>query len=253
MLHSPAAAATNPSQSPIPPAQSLPPTSQPSEAVPAPFPPAHSSQPIFDFSSTLASSAAGPSGSTPAAHAPPSFYDANSFLNFASTPSTTTGGGGGGAIDHTQFGSEAANLEYAILSSMLNGNGFALDAHTPNLSGGIGGGHLATFDPRFGGGGGAQNGRTADDQLLGGATNRNDVNGHDKEPGFGQLGQDKQQGDAEMFSASGTGPGPTEKGPQNSGSGVPGLMTAEEALRSVTKPYPYAQSYHFLVKHLKTR
>jgi hypothetical protein len=31
------------------------------------------------------------------------------------------------------------------------------------------------------------------------------------------------------------------------------LLTAEEAYRSVTKPYPYAQSYHYLVKHLKER
>lgn len=32
-----------------------------------------------------------------------------------------------------------------------------------------------------------------------------------------------------------------------------GVMTAEEAYRNVTKPYPYAQSYHYLVRHLKER
>lgn len=31
------------------------------------------------------------------------------------------------------------------------------------------------------------------------------------------------------------------------------VLTAEEAYRTVTKPYPYAQSYHYLVKHLKDR
>lgn len=32
-----------------------------------------------------------------------------------------------------------------------------------------------------------------------------------------------------------------------------GMMSGEQAYRSVTKPYPYAQSYHYLVKHLKER
>ena len=31
------------------------------------------------------------------------------------------------------------------------------------------------------------------------------------------------------------------------------MLTAEEAYRAVTKPYPYAQSYHYLVRHLKER
>jgi hypothetical protein len=31
------------------------------------------------------------------------------------------------------------------------------------------------------------------------------------------------------------------------------MLTAEEAYRTVTKPYPYAQSYHYLVRHLKDR
>ncbi|GAA5977031.1 hypothetical protein JCM5350_007535 [Sporobolomyces pararoseus] len=260
-LHaSPSATTLKPSQSPVPPSQSLPSTSS------APPPPPTSSQPIFDFSSTLNdTSAAGPSTtSNPTiSSSTPAFYDTSSFLNFGSTPS-------GGLIDHTQFGSEAANLEYAILSSMLNGNGFALDAHTPNLSGGIGaslgGGNQNSFFQ--GGGGGAQNGRTGgsgEEMLLGGGS-RNQKNavgeeGQQNGGGFGEFNQEKQGGDTEMFSAEagdGTTSAQTEQATeratqQNVGSGVPGLMTAEEALRSVTKPYPYAQSYHFLVKHLKTR
>ncbi|KWU44010.1 hypothetical protein RHOSPDRAFT_12418, partial [Rhodotorula sp. JG-1b] len=35
--------------------------------------------------------------------------------------------------------------------------------------------------------------------------------------------------------------------------GGSGALTAEEVYRNVTKPYPYAQSYHYLVKHLKER
>ncbi|GAA5948524.1 hypothetical protein JCM3765_004910 [Sporobolomyces pararoseus] len=257
LLASPSAVTSKPSQSPVPPAQSLPSTSS------APPPPT-SSQPIFDFSSTLNTSAAGPSTtSNPTiSSSTPAFYDTSSFLNFGSTPS-------GGLIDHTQFGSEAANLEYAILSSMLNGNGFALDAHTPNLSGGIG----ATLGGGTGGnqnaffGGAAQDGRTGgggEEMLLGGG-NRNqktpvEPEGQQNGGGFGDFNQEKQ-GDTDMFSAEAgdaatsaqTNQAAERATPQSVGSGVPGLMTAEEALRSVTKPYPYAQSYHFLVKHLKTR
>lgn len=136
---------------------------------------------------------------------------------------------------------------------MLNGNGFALDAHTPNLSGGIGA--SSYFN--------AHTGRApiGEETLLGSGQNATkDDNGHTNE-GFGAFGQEgSRQQDTEMFSTNEGGGGEesnVNRGVQASGSGggsgVPGLMTAEEALRSVTKPYPYAQSYHFLVKHLKTR
>jgi hypothetical protein len=155
---------------------------------------------------------------------------------------------------------------------MLNGNGFALDAHTPNLSGGIGGGGVNnSFDPRFGGGnqnngGGRATTASGEDVMLGGGgASVNDGkstaqgDGENSTGGFGDFNQQKDA-DTEMFSndagnAGGGGSSATadRTTAQNLGSGVPGLMTAEEALRSVTKPYPYAQSYHFLVKHLKTR
>ena len=139
---------------------------------------------------------------------------------------------------------------------MLNGNGFALDAHTPNLSGGIGGGG-GGFDPRYGG----ANGRApiGEETLLGGGQGMKEESGATNEGFRGTFGQDgtREQQDTEMFS---TNEGGEERsvnrgqaGGIAGGSGVPGLMTAEESLRSVTKPYPYAQSYHFLVKHLKTR
>ncbi|GAA5842759.1 hypothetical protein JCM5353_007532 [Sporobolomyces roseus] len=233
LLDSPSAAA-KPSQSPNPPHSTLPSSSQ----APAPTP--STSQPIFDFSTAASTSLAPPVNSSN-----PSYYDPSSFLNFATTPSAS--------LDHTHFGSEAANLEYAILSSMLNGNGFALDAHTPNLSGGIGA--SSYFN--------AHTGRApiGEETLLGSGQNATkDENGHTNE-GFGAFGQEgSRQQDTEMFSANEEAGGEensVNRGVQASGSGggsgVPGLMTAEEALRSVTKPYPYAQSYHFLVKHLKTR
>ncbi|GAA6018087.1 hypothetical protein JCM11491_003313 [Sporobolomyces phaffii] len=275
LLESPSSAAARPSQSPIPPPQALPASA--SSLAPS-LPPLTSSsaqQPIFDFSSNMHATA-GPSDSAIGGGEPgvtsttSAFYDTNSFLNFGSS---TVGGG----IDHTQFGSEAANLEYAILSSMLNGNGFALDAHTPNLSGGIGASMGNNFDPRFH----HQNGTNAraggaaggggHDMLLGG--NRTVENGnkdpgragaegvgdssgqHETGTGFGEFGHEKQ--DTEMFPATDGAPqahaAEADKVAAPVGSGVPGLMTAEEALRNVTKPYPYAQSYHFLVKHLKTR
>ncbi|GAA5872939.1 hypothetical protein JCM16303_006885 [Sporobolomyces ruberrimus] len=249
LLESPSAAIAKPSQSPIPPAQTLPP-----ESTRSPLP-ATSSQPIFDFSSTM-NATAGPSTSNAPTASTSAFYDTSSFLNFGSTSANS-----GGVIDHTQFGSEAANLEYAILSSMLNGNGFALDAHTPNLSGGIGASLGNSFDPRFAT---SQNGRMAgvngDDMQLGGI--RDGTNGNEGTAGGGETAQGggfdnfgPEKGDTEMFSATGEGNQHSAAAQKAAtiGSGVPGLMTAEEALRSVTKPYPYAQSYHFLVKHLKTR
>ncbi|KPV77809.1 uncharacterized protein RHOBADRAFT_11939, partial [Rhodotorula graminis WP1] len=111
--------------------------------------------------------------------------------------------------DATQFGSEAAGYEYAILNAMLNGNGFALDTHTtPALSG-----------------------RQPDPMLLDGGDNAQQQRQ--------QQQQAPQQGPSRAAFSSSPQPG--------------GLLTAEEAYRSVTKPYPYAQSYHFLVKHLKER
>ncbi|BGP48813.1 Transcriptional regulator of nonfermentable carbon utilization [Rhodotorula kratochvilovae] len=177
------------------------------------------SQPFFDFSTSLAS----PTPGITASSAQPAPYDPASFLSFPSTalgapapvsaaPTFTAPA----AQDATQFGSEAAGFEYAILNAMLNGNGFAIDTHpTPALGGG-----------GVGGFSGAQQAGADDPMLLDGA-------------GAGDAGvaQELQQ-QRGAFSAS----------PQPGG-----LMTAEEAYRSVTRPYPYAQSYHFLVKHLKER
>ncbi|GAA5827067.1 hypothetical protein JCM3770_004535, partial [Rhodotorula araucariae] len=180
-------------------------------------------QPFFDFSTSLAEPAPGIAAST---SAQPAAYDPASFLSFPSTlgaPSPALADPV--AQDATQFGSEAAGFEYAILNAMLNGNGFATDTHaTPVLGGGIGGGGGAGVPSGFGG---AVAGGSGNDPML--------LDG----PGARDAGaaQDLQQ-QRGAFSAS----------PQPGG-----LMTAEEAYRSVTRPYPYAQSYHFLVKHLKER
>lgn len=223
------------------------------------------------------------------------------------------------AFNH-EFGSEAANLEYAILSSMLNGNGFATDAFgttgtalqpsntagqdainggDPRLSGSANGstmlvnsplGHTMHLSaaPSHGGGlvggfldaGGNQamsSPRIQDSQNLflgltgqqplqtsggaAGATSASNARGSNTgENLFSELesgessnayGQNtaqqpgqrsQQQSDVQGQAGSSTSAAPTAH-----------TMTAEQAYRSVTKPYPYAQSYHYLIKHLKSR
>ncbi|GAA6018034.1 hypothetical protein JCM10207_002749, partial [Rhodosporidiobolus poonsookiae] len=196
----------------------------------APAPPIQQApQPFFDF--------------TPTSTAPqPASTAYDSFLSFPSTTAATSAADS--LVDTTAFGSEAANLEYAILSSMLNGNGFALDAHTtpPGFgsdatalrNGGLvaGGDDPMLLDPGTGASGGPLAGSTpAPAPIQGGPSG--DPAGATPSASAGASGE---------FA-----PSPA------SASGVAGLLTAEEAYRSVTKPYPYAQSYHFLVKHLKER
>ncbi|KAJ8293550.1 Phenylalanine--tRNA ligase, mitochondrial [Rhodotorula toruloides] len=182
-------------------------------------------QPFFDFSS------APPVPSTSAAAA----YDPSSFFSFpsisAATPTATSISLANLFNDSTQFGSEAAGFEYAILNAMLNGNGFATDTNTQPALGGING-----ADEGF------KQGRE-DPMLLdasaagGGAAGPSLIDGE----GIAPNGAGKPFGDG-MDGA--YGPAKVQQ---------PGVLTAEEAYRSVTKPYPYAQSYHFLVKHLKER
>ncbi|GAA6044210.1 hypothetical protein JCM8097_004675 [Rhodosporidiobolus ruineniae] len=252
-------------------------------------------QPFFDFSATVASSSA-PGGSA-AAYDPSSFLSFPPSTTTATTsiadpsgpsPLTSTsalppgaggGGGGLGAFDDlplnldltlgldtssgaAAFGSEAANLEYAILSSMLNGNGFALDVPTPaggpgpsgltglggmgGLGGGVGGagmkstadGESMLLDPS----GSGANGASLPQGGAGGANGTTPGSA----PGGGGGGEYGESPASAVQGGSGAGAG-------GGGSGVAGLLTAEEAYRSVTKPYPYAQSYHYLVKHLKER
>ncbi|GAA5899106.1 hypothetical protein JCM8208_003005 [Rhodotorula glutinis] len=193
-------------------------------------------QPFFDFGTSLSQ----PTSSIPASSAPAT-YDPTSFLSFAPAapavpdpqhqhqqhhqPTTTA------VADATQFGSEAAGFEYAILNAMLNGNGFALDTHTtPALSGFGASGGGGPSGPEPGSSGGAS--RQPDPMLLDGG---GDVQQQQQQ----QQQQQAQQGPPRAAFSSSPQPG--------------GLLTAEEAYRSVTKPYPYAQSYHFLVKHLKER
>lgn len=185
------------------------------------------SQPFFDFPSPLATTSAAPNASdfTTAASADPS-----SYLSFAT--SSLLG-------DSTQFGSEAAGFEYAILNAMLNGNGFAVDTNaTSSLLCGPSGpsGILAGV------------GRTGDsDPMLLGSS------------GGGDGGPSSSDNPFNLNDSSLFGPPPTDSnGPAADSSsskrpGGSGALTAEEVYRNVTKPYPYAQSYHYLVKHLKER
>lgn len=223
------------------------------------------------------------------------YYDTNSFAN--------------------EFGSEAANLEYAILSSMLNGNGFsdqtyhhpAPEAHhaeDARLSGGANGstmlinsplggtlglggmdrvpvvsaGHTPSYGASiFGGGGGRGTGSSAT-SPAGGMSFGSIMSPPRMQdtvqdlfpsiPGIPGLKPDlsTMRSTSDSHSPSGFG----GEGAAGSGSGnlsfqleerayegrtaqSTKMLTAEEAYRAVTKPYPYAQSYHYLVRHLKER
>ena len=237
-----------------------------------------------------------------------------------------------------EFGSEAANLEYAILSSMLNGNGFAVDNFGQPLpqsinnndnsgSGGMmispleGGPTLSLSPSRHAGpsGSGAVHGvpfgagnlgsfsssanfanlfdrsrpvsptgqvafgnhilspaPLASTDLFSGPPNDNGTaptNGaeflntstdgntnnpmnefiHQRVDASSRTNNSQSQSQPEMQAeqpkpnaANGTAPAPRPAQATH-------IMTAEEAYRSVTKPYPYAQSYHYLVRHLKER
>lgn len=65
--------------------------------------------------------------------------------------------------------------------------------------------------------------------------------------GYGAQGGGGDLFGAESFGGTASGSQPAQLAVNG------GQMTGEEAYRSVTKPYPYAQSYHYLVKHLKER
>lgn len=209
------------------------------------------------------------------------FYDSNAFAN--------------------EFGSEAANLEYAILSSMLNGNGFAVNGNDQYGGGGPtgfsntengnaimmhspGGRNLidtngrtegAVQDPTLGAAGAIAS------TSRGGYTNSIFDRAALRSPpptAYGQVLSPPRLQDAasaDLFQAVSAGlkasstpfapqNGPTLDSPAIAPPEVPAAypgrtaqsvkpLTSEEAYRTVTKPYPYAQSYHYLVQHLKER
>ena len=209
------------------------------------------------------------------------FYDSNAFAN--------------------EFGSEAANLEYAILSSMLNGNGFAVNGNDQYGGGGPtgfsntengnaimmhspGGRNLidtngrtegAVQDPTLGAAGAIAS------TSRGGYTNSIFDRAALRSPpptAYGQVLSPPRLQDAasaDLFQAVSAGlkasstpfapqNGPTLGSPAIAPPEVPAAypgrtaqsvkpLTSEEAYRTVTKPYPYAQSYHYLVQHLKER
>lgn len=191
-----------------------------------------------------------------------------------------------------EFGSEAANLEYAILSTMLNGNGFSLDNYNqtpsdPRLNGNANGSTMLVNSPLSGTltlGGAASMAPTSTNGYVstfraGPSTQTSPVDAH----AFGMsprlqdsvqnlfapaptvpkieegsaFGQTTQQGgtsgevfgpNLDHFAASAAGGTASTARPVANN----GAMTADEAY-AVTKPYNYAQSYHYLIKHLKSR
>lgn len=139
---------------------------------------------------------------------------------------------------------------------MLNGNGFAVDQNAtsslmsgPNGPDGIlaGSSRNGEADPMLldamGGSGGAAGGAGMSGAGgVSGLEGGGNPFGHDSAGLFGpppsNVGQD-------VHATPGGGVRPKPSGG--------GALTAEEVYRNVTKPYPHAKSYHFLVKHLKER
>lgn len=184
-----------------------------------------------------------------------------------------------------EFGSEAANLEYAILSSMLNGNGFAIDNYgsnqssDPRLTGAGNGDTMLINSPLdLGGSGAGPSTLNGNNSYLNNfrpaastTTSPNNTfvmsprldtvqnlfpqdgaKGDDGTPNYGGQGSSGDMFGAssgDQYGSAAAAPAPAPQATPSNG----GAMTAEEAYRSVTKPYPYAQSYHYLVKHLKER
>ncbi|KAK4054217.1 Transcriptional regulator of nonfermentable carbon utilization [Microbotryomycetes sp. JL201] len=186
-----------------------------------------------------------------------------------------------------EFGSEAANLEYAILSTMLNGNGFSLDnfgqqaqgASDPRLTGTANAstmlvnsplgnpinltntslappvnGYPAASTSSFRAGPSTQT-SPMDTNVYGMSPRLQDtVQNLFAPPTSKPTGQaanatsDMFGSNLDQFVSSGTGGTAASAKPR----AVNGSLTVEEAY-SITKPYNYAQSYHYLIKHLKSR
>ncbi|GAA5823181.1 hypothetical protein JCM10212_003234, partial [Sporobolomyces blumeae] len=147
-----------------------------------------------------------------------------------------SGGGGGGAGVNGRGGETLLGsghdgqqgARYDGFDGQPRGNANAPSASSLAAAGGEGGGGGRPYDSSL------PSGRQPDADGRGGGGG-----------GGGGAARDPSGSTAGVETGAGGGGG--------GGSGIPGLMTAEEALRNVTKPYPYAQSYHFLVKHLKSR
>lgn len=203
------------------------------------------------------------------------YYDTNTFAN--------------------EFGSEAANLEYAILSSMLNGNGFSdpIDDYANQdmrLNGGADGNSMLMRSPVL-----AHPNIVTTSSSIAGVPGEghalNHTNGNGGSTIFELVPSRSPRSPPHTFNAvmsprlqDTTSPNhdhfPSNLMIENSHNSAsfalpngaatnleggnkpeyPGrtaqstrTLTAEEAYRNVTKPYPYAQSYHYLVRHLRDR
>lgn len=200
------------------------------------------------------------------------YYDTNTFAN--------------------EFGSEAANLEYAILSSMLNGNGFSdpidtysnqdtrfngsADGNSMLIQSPLGvrlalptvaitamntGGYTSAsspplFEPRS-----SLNQSTAFTTILSPPTPNLDLFTDSKTTSSSSLPPPLPSTSGSLASTDLIGTFAKNGGPASSSTADYAgrtaqsmrTLTGEEAYRNVTKPYPYAQSYHYLVRHLKER
>jgi hypothetical protein len=126
------------------------------------------------------------------------------------------------------FGSEAANLEYAVLSSILDVGGFDASAGLPP----------SMFDGRNGSNppppaapiSRAQAPQTSNDDM----SQRVTVSSAAAPQGFAFKPSTKPTVAIEPLPTTGM-----------------GVMRAEDVYRLVNKPYPYTEAYHHLIRHLK--
>lgn len=162
----------------------------------------------------------------------------------------------------TDFGSEAAGFEYAILSSMLTGGGFPSSSDSPGSSNYLAGGQSSTADAF-----GPVPTSTADPSPF---------------PEFPMSASTGPTDPSPLFTASNPPNGPSpfpssvappaipphspshQSRPPHHPPQSPSQMRtkvkraekaegSDEVYRKVTRPYRYTDSYHFLIRHLKER
>jgi hypothetical protein len=148
-----------------------------------------------------------------------------------------------------EFGSRAATSEYAVLSSMLNGSSSAAPNDAPSydfLSDTRGGSPFlsATSNPSA--------------TLTSAAPSSFDyVSSLQALLQGGSSDSNRATTSIAPFAQSQSGGTSQTNGMTLDGAGhyrsASGAMRAEDVYRHIDKPYPYAQQYHVLIKHLKER
>lgn len=157
----------------------------------------------------------------------------------------------------SDFGSHAANLEYAVLSSMLHGQTPPSEHNSSNTPNSL----TADFNRSFFDTPSASDpfSNTGFDKLLAGTpSTSNDGLGTGNAPSGPMVESRKsetpaQHGGFDFLDAHQPRP-LSQAAPSQPPPKTPcGAMRPQDVYNRVNKPYPYAQSYHDLIRHLKER